>query len=284
MSLVKRISGRAGRFVSVALLILGMLTGGAIATAGPAAATPSLQLLIGKGLDSCAAPSLSQMTAFWNNTPYVGWGVYIGGMDRACSQPNLTSSWVASVTNQGWHLLPLWVGPQNPCLSGFDHFSTDTATAYSQGKSEAVKAYNALIGLGISSNAPVIYDMEAGGSSTSTCINATKSFIHGWVDQLHVAPAQSAGVYTSTCNGFMDQFATISPPPDFIDGADWDGNPSTSVLACVSTSHWTNHQRHKQYQGGHNETWNGVTLNVDSTCSNAPTVANAAFTGNSACL
>ena len=53
---------------------------------------------------------------------------------------------------------------------------------------------------------------------------------------------------------------------------------------CVSSGHWTEHQRHKQYEGGHNETYNGVTLNVDSTCSNGPTVALAPFNGNSACL
>jgi hypothetical protein len=269
--------------LAVALLGLSVLAGTGPAT--PAlAGTPQFEQLVGKGLDSCTAPSLSQMTAFWTNTPYTAWGIYIGGEDRACSQPNLTKSWVSSVTAQGWHLLPLWVGPQNPCVAGFDHFSTNTSTAYSQGQSEAVKAYDALTALGMASNSPVIYDMEGGSGSTTTCINATKSFVQGWVDQLHVAPAQSAGVYTSTCAGFMDQFATIARPPDFIDGADWDGNPSTSTLACVSSSHWVYHQRHKQYQGGHNETWNGVTLNVDSTCSNGPTVALASFNGTSACL
>lgn len=263
--------------LAVALLVIGQ--------ASPASATtPQNELLVGEGLDSCTAPSVSQMSAFWDNTPYSAWGIYIGGEDRACSQPDLTASWVSSVTAQGWHLLPLWVGPQNPCVPGYDHFSTDTSTAYSQGVQQALDSYNALTALGIGSNSPVIYDLETGGSSTTTCINATKSFIQGWVNQLHVAPAQSAGVYTSTCAGFMDDFASLSPPPDFIDGADWDGNPSTGTLSCVSSDHWTEHQRHKQYEGGHNETWNGVTLNVDSTCSNAPTVALAPFDGNSACL
>ena len=256
---------------------------GQASSAGPDTA-PGSEQLVGKGLDSCTAPSESQMSAFWNNTPYAAWGIYIGGEDRACSQPNLTSAWVSEVTTQGWHLLPLWVGPQNPCVPGFDHFSTNTSTAYSQGKSQALAAYNAVVGLGMSGNSPVIYDLETGGSSTTTCINATKSFVQGWVDQMHVAPAQPAGVYTSTCGGFMDQFATIARPPDFIDGASWDGNPSIGDLPCVSSSHWVDHQRHKQYQGGHNETWNGVTLNVDSTCSNGLSVARAPFNGNSACL
>jgi hypothetical protein len=275
---------RAGRLLAVAAMAMAAFTGVAVAAAAPAAAAPGKFQLVGKGADSCAAPSTSQMSAFFNNTPYSAWGVYIGGEDRSCSQPNLTAGWVTTVTKQGWHLLPIWVGPQNPCASGFDHFSTSTTTAYSQGVAQAKSAYTALHALGMADNSPVIYDLEAPGSSTSTCINATKAFIRGWTVQLHVAPAQSAGVYTSTCGGFIDDFASNSPPPDFIDGADWDGATSVRTMACVSSSHWTQHQRHKQYQGGHNVTENGVTLNVDSDCSNGPTVALAAFNGNSACL
>jgi hypothetical protein len=261
------------------LLVLGLVT---VATQ-PAVAAPQKEQLVGQGLDSCAAPSVSQMSAFWNNTPYSAWGVYIGGVDRGCSQPNLTTAWVTAVTHQGWHLYPLWVGPQNPCAAGFDHFSTDTTTAYNQGKTEAVKAWNAMKALGMATNSPVVYDLEAPGSSTTACINATTSFVRGWVAQLHVAPAQSAGVYTSTCSGFIDQF-TASPAPDFITGAAWDGVLSTRTMACVSSSHWTAHQRHKQYRGGHNETWGGVTINVDSDCSDGPTVALAPYSGNTACL
>jgi Domain of unknown function (DUF1906) len=269
--------------MAVVLLGLSGLAGSA-GTAPALAGTPQFEQLVGEGLDSCAAPSLSQMSAFWSNTPYSAWGIYIGGEDRACSQPNLTASWVSSVTAQGWHLLPLWVGPQNPCVSGFDHFSTDTSTAYSQGETQAEEAYDAMVGLGMASNSPVIYDLEGGSGSTTACIDATKSFVEGWVTQLHVAPAQSAGVYTSACAGFLDQFSTIANPPDFVDGASWDGDPSTSDLPCVSSSHWVDHQRHKQYDGGHNVTYNGVTLNVDSDCSNGPSVALAPFNGNSACL
>jgi len=275
---------RAARRLAAALLLLAGCLAGLAAQSAPAQATPQSYPTIGKGGDSCTAPSTSQMQAFFSNTPYLVWGIYVGGIDRACSQPNLTKSWVTTVTNQGWALLPIWVGPQNPCLSGFDHFSTNTGTAYTQGQNEAKSAYNALIALGMAANSPVIYDMEAAGGSTTTCINATKSFIQGWTDQLAVPPAQPSGVYTSTCAGFLDDFAGNSPPPNFIDGADYDGVISTSSMPCVASGHWTNHQRHKQYAGGHNETWNGVTLNMDSTCSNGPAVANAAYNGNNGCL
>ncbi len=275
---------RAQRLVVALALAAGALVGVTLAAAGPATATPRDFITIGKGGDSCSAPSVSQMSAFFRNTPYLAWGIYIGGEDRACGQPNLTASWVSQVTAQGWALLPLWVGPQNPCLAGFDHFSTNTSTAYSQGQNEAKTAYNALVGLGMSSNSPIIYDMEAGGSNTSTCIAATKSFVQGWVNQLAVAPAQPSGLYTSTCAGFLNDFTALSPPPTFVDGADYDGVISTGDLPCVGGNSWNNHQRHKQYAGGHNETWNGVTLNIDNTCSNGPAVANAAYNGNNGCL
>lgn len=275
------------RLIAALVLTLGSLTSATLAlasTGSPAVAAPQANLTIGKGLDSCTTPSVSQMKSFYSSTPYLAWGIYIGGIDRACAQPNLTASWVSQVTGQGWALLPLWVGPQNPCLAGFDHFSTSTATAYTQGQTEAKSAYRAVTALGISSNAPIIYDMEAAGSSTSTCIAATKSFVQGWVDQLAVAPAQPSGLYTSSCAGFLDSFASLSRPPTFIDGASYDGVISTSSMPCVSSSHWNSHQRHKQYAGGHNETWNGVTLNVDSTCSNAVAVANASVNGDNGCL
>jgi Domain of unknown function (DUF1906) len=254
-----------------------------VAIAAPAQAAPSTHYLLGKGLDSCTAPSLAQMSAFWNNTPYLYWGIYIGGSTRGCSQPNLTASWVRSVTTQGWKLLPIWVGPQNPCQPGqAAYFSRTTTTAYAQGKTEARRAYNALIALGLSANSPVDYDLESsGGTNTAACIAATRAFIDGWVDQLHVPPAQRAGVYGSTCASFLDKFATLSPPPDFIDGAAWDGNPSTSVLPCIPANHWVNRQRHKQYRGAHDETWHGVRLNVDSRCANSYVVANADFASSS---
>src|ERR1700735_1392655 len=157
----RSVTRRAVGLAAAVLLGVSALSGAA-PSAPAQAGTPQSHLLVGEGLDSCTAPSLSQMTAFWTNTPYSAWGVYIGGEDRACSQPNLTASWVSSVTAQGWHLLPIWVGPQNPRVSGFDHFSTDTSTAYSQGESEAEKVYNAMTALGMASNSPVIYDLEGG--------------------------------------------------------------------------------------------------------------------------
>jgi glycoside hydrolase-like protein len=263
----------------------------AASVAGPVWPAPTsraagLQKLSGYGADSCTAPSLSQMRAFWTNTPYSYWGIYIGGSDRGCAQPNLTSSWVNSVIAMGWDLLPIWVGRQNPCTAGQrTYFSLNTSTAFAQGKSEALAAYNAWVKLQNTPSVPIDLDLEAPANDTAACRVATKSFVDGWVAQMHVAPAQFAGVYTSTCGGHLGDFATITHKPDFVDGADWDGNPSTRALSCVSTLFWTHVQRHKQYQGGHNQRENGVTLNIDSRCAYGPVYGAASrVTTSSACF
>lgn len=239
----------------------------------------------GKGFDTCAAPSASQMQAWWTNTPWSWIGIYIGGAVRGCSQPNLTASWMNTTYNQGWRHTLIWVGPQAPCTTYSSRISSDTATAYSQGKSEAIKAYNALIALGFTNsaaNTPVVYDMEGYPNNTS-CRAAVKSFMQGWVDQLAVAPAQQSGVYGSVCASYLSDFATLARPPKFIWGANWDGNPSTSDLSCISATSWSNHQRLKQYQGDHNETWGGVTINIDSNCANGPVAPTGGLNANSVC-
>ena len=239
----------------------------------------------GKGFDTCAAPSSSQMQAWWTNTPWSWVGVYIGGAVRGCSQPNLTASWMNTTYSQGWRHTLIWVGPQAPCSTYSTRISYDSATAYQQGKDEAVKAYNALIALGVTNSAsgtPVVYDMEGYGSDAS-CKAAVKQFMQGWVDQLAVAPAQVAGVYGSACNSNLSDLATMARPPQFIWAANWDNNPSTSTLSCVSGTSWSNHQRLKQYQGDHNDTYGGVTLNIDSNCANGPLAPTGGLNSTSTC-
>jgi uncharacterized protein YraI len=56
----------------------------------------------------------------------------------------------------------------------------------------------------------------------------------------------------------------------------WDGNASLTGWPTAPNAQWAVHQRAKQYLGPHNETWGGVTLNVDSDSLDAP-VATVAF-------
>ncbi|WP_432838646.1 DUF1906 domain-containing protein [Dactylosporangium sp. CA-092794] len=225
-----------------------------------------------RGWDACGIGSSGNAQAFWSNTPYWNMGLYLGGSSYGTGCTQWTRTGVANLRSEGWKLLPIWVGPQAPC-SGFpSRFSTDPSTAYSQGFTEASKAYNRLIELGLDvSGTPVIYDLEGFDTSNSACVNAVKQFVSGWVADLHLAPAQKAGVYGSACSSSLSTFRSLPNPPDFIDAAQWDDNPSTAALSpCIPAAAWSNRQRHKQYRGDHNETWNGVTLNVDNDCSDGP--------------
>ncbi len=270
-----------------AIAVLLMAASGAL-QATPVEALPGGGgVTIGKGFDACTAPSTSTMNAWWSGTPWTWIGVYIGGNSRACSQPNLTSSWLNTNYSTGWRFEFLWVGPQAPCTSFANRISYNTSTAYDQGVNNALSVYNALVNLGIGNNAlgtPVIYDMEAFNTGSSSCLAAVRSFVNGFVHQMHVAPAQVAGYYGSSCASAVDAMATLSNVPNHINGADWDGNPSTSAISCVASNHWTQHQRLKQYRGGHNETWSGVTLNIDSNCANGPLAPTATNWNNTACL
>jgi hypothetical protein len=271
---------KAKRFFSITTLLLSAVLGSSMMLTSPSAQAIAAGggVLQGKGFDACSAPSTGAMSAWWNNTPWSFIGVYIGGSARGCSQPNLTPSWFNTTNAQGWRYELIWVGPQAPCTAFASRMSYDVNTAYQQGKNEANSAWIALknLGFGTAAGTPVVYDLE-NYPNNSACRAAVKSFMQGWVDQLATPPyPQPAGVYGSACGSYLADLATIARPPKYIVPADWDGNPSTTAMACINGSSWANHQRIKQFQGGHNETWGGVTINIDSNCANGPVAPNGA--------
>jgi hypothetical protein len=257
-------------------------TAGAVvcATMSPAYAAFGQYIGQAQGFDSCTRPTVSQMNTWFASSPYWNYFLYTGGVNlgTGCTAPPGTS-WFDSVTNganQDWRIVFTWVGPQAPssCNPGggpySSYISTNTTTAYNQGKAEGVSAYNKLVALNVNTlNAPVVYDVE-NYSGTTTCRNALKSFMKGWADQLALAPAQKSGAYGSACASYLDDFASDGNAPDFLWGGDQGTSKVTTSISCVSSTHWTNHQRHKQWKGGHSETWGGVTLRIDSDCSNGP--------------
>jgi hypothetical protein len=72
-------------------------------------------------------------------------------------------------------------------------------------------------------------------------------------------------VYSSASSGITDlvgQQGTGYLEPDDVWIADWNGEQTTSD-PYVPASDWSNQQRLHQYSGGHDETYGGVTINVD---------------------
>jgi Rv2525c-like, glycoside hydrolase-like domain len=216
---------------------------------------------IGEGFDQCSIGSTSAMQTWWNDSPYYYANMYIGGINRACGQPGLSPSWVNTVVAQGWRLFPTWVGPQAPCTtcSGCSTFSTNTATAARQGAGQANGASTIASRLGLTSTI-VYYDMEA-YNGNSSCTPAVQAFVNNWVAEMH-AKGNLAGVYGSPTNA--NDWANLAHPPDDVWIADWNYQDTVWNIPGLSNSLWVNNQRLHQYIGGHNETYGGITFNMDN--------------------
>jgi len=232
-------------------------------SARPLARISAASGFIGLGFDACTAPSRRAMSA-WASSPYRAIGVYIGGLNRACSQPNLTSGWVRDQVAAGWHLIPTYVGLQSPTSSCGSCAKLSSGSAASQGSAAADDAVNRAQDAGIGPGSPIYFDMEA-YTRTTTATNATLSFLAAWTKRLHTLGYDS-GVYSSSASGIADlvsRLGTGYAQPDDIWIANWNGRRDASD-PYVPVTAWANRQRIHQYRGGHNETYGGVTINIDN--------------------
>lgn len=215
----------------------------------------------GLGFDPCATPSSAAMSA-WGASPYRAVGVYLGGANMACSQPNLTTSWVRSEEAAGWHIIPTYVGLQAPS-SSCGCAPIILASATREGIAAADDAIARAQAVGMGSGNPIYFDMEA-YSRNATDTNAVLTFLSAWTSTLHTAGYVS-GVYSSGGSGIADlaaAYGTTYLEPDDIWIADWNGLHTTDDPYVPSTD-WTAHQRLHQYSGGQNVTYGGVTMNID---------------------
>lgn len=237
----------------------------------PGVSTNLVALSTGKGFDKCAIGTVSQMQAWWTNTPWSYANVYIGGANRGCSQAGLTSSWVQSVFSQGWRLVPTWVGLQAPgsSCSNCSKMSTNTTTARQQGINEANAAADAVAALGFPAPTIIYLDIER---YDPTSHPAVKAFVDAWVERLGQRGHQ-AGVYGAGINAASD-WAPIAHPPQAVWIANFNNIDGVFGLSGLPDSLWATHQRIHQFQGPHNETWGGVTFNIDSDRADGPVADN----------
>ncbi len=207
----------------------------------------------GRGFDTCAAPSEAAMQA-WRQSPYRAVGIYIGGSDLACAQPNLTPSWLSDEAAAGWHFIPMYVGPQAA-------FGEVSASAASQGAKAAADAVLQAKQLGFGPGTPLYYDMEAYKPRQT---GRVLQFLSAWTTTLH-AQGYSSGVYSSSSSGVADlahQYGSGKyAMPDIIFDALWNGEAST--YDPVLHGKWSHHHRIRQYNGNVTQTYGGTTLQID---------------------
>lgn len=264
----------------VALLTLPSAAAAPVAPTRPAAGNPVTPgAFTGLGFDQCNAPTQSAMDAWIKKSPYRAVGIYQSGQSRACkAQPNLTPTWVATQLAKGWKLLPIHLGVQASCTGRTRYLqegviksspTNNYAAARAQGVNEANIAAAASRALGLAPGSTIFYDLEAWNTSHSTNCNASAlAMLSSFTEQLHVNGFTS-GVYSSGASGIklLDN-ARVTPGnpytmPDILWIADWNGQANVSSK-YVRSDGWMPSARVHQYRGGHNETWGGVTINIDN--------------------
>ncbi|WP_117208514.1 glycoside hydrolase domain-containing protein [Allorhizocola rhizosphaerae] len=237
-------------------------------TAAPAiqaALPPQPGTFVGRGFDTCTAPSQSAMNAWRNSSPYRAIGIYISGASRSCSQPNLTATWVANQVNNGWRLIPIELDKQAPCGTRQPKMSSNPTTARSEGAARATSAVNAARALGIPAGSTLYNDIEHYPSNAS-CKAAVMSYLSGWTLRLHELGYLS-GMYSSGSSGITDVCSEYHNPAytrlDHLWIAWWNGVADTDAGQYCPDEYYANHQRLHQYAGEVYETWGGVRLHID---------------------
>lgn len=237
--------------------------------ARPAAAWPIEQH---RGVDSCANESTSRMATLYQASPYGTYGFYIGGLTVNRSCPSHASfhnqAWANTVKAQGWNLQPIYSGRQPGCHPNTTvtyPISTNPTTAYSQGQSEGNDAIFQAYTRGIAG--PIWLDMDIDIPDSYSCRPSVDNYIRGWMGAVRANAAYIPSLYTGYANANRAATFAVANRPYQVTIPHWNNIPGVyGGLPNLNRSYWTGHQRGHQYRGGHNESWGGLTFNVDNNC------------------
>ncbi|HEY0772460.1 MAG TPA: glycoside hydrolase domain-containing protein, partial [Nocardioidaceae bacterium] len=155
----------------------------------------------------------------------------------------------------------------------------DFAAAREQGRLEAIDTVARAEALGIAPKSTLWNDIEAYDTTNARCRNSTLAFLSGWTEELHDLDYVS-GVYSSAARGInaLDNARVLEPGrftmPDRVWVAEWvkpeqyrrppTANPPSLYSAYLRDDGWLPGGRMRQYRGGHDETYGGVKINIDT--------------------
>ncbi len=235
----------------------------------------------GYGFDQCVAPTQAAMDAWCHRRrPSVRSGIYISGDSRACRvQPNLSPDLgrdpggarlaTAADRPRPAGLLPAALPALRRRLQDQPEARRQLRDRPRPGRGRGRQERHRRRGAGHRAGQhAVVRPRVASTSPTPTAASRP------WRSSAPGSPgsrssATSPGFYSSASSGIkMLDDARISRPgqfalPDRIWIARWDGVANTSTT-YIPEDGWRPGGRMKQYHGGHNETWGGVTINIDS--------------------
>jgi hypothetical protein len=175
------------------------------------------------------------------------------------------------VNNQrsaGWHLLPIYFGPQPFCTTSSKPIRFQVGQGGASGVAAANDAVAQARALGLATGSTIFSDVEAYATNSTSCRTEVLRYQSAWTARLHDLGFVS-GFYGSLGSGVKDQVAVYGSTsyvrPDSLWFAHYDGSATVSDPSIASTF-WL-HRRIKQYQSpvqtGGSETWGGKTLQVD---------------------
>lgn len=286
VQIFERGNPRHPRAVVVALcaLVAAIALPAAVGASAPAEAYGGYHY-VAYGDDSACNPSSAAMDQYFIGTASYWWGIYIGGENMDCATYP-SASWVSHQLSEGWGLEPTWVGLQAPCViqTGVAEMSTDTSTAFGQGEHAADSAINRATALGFSlGSMPIAYDMEAFDTTgSSSCLPAVEAFMRGWDTELTASsPHPNPGYYGSAGQSDPTDIWGISPRPNYLWGAKYDGNKGVDMTPYVSTSIFPS--RLKQYDDKETISSGGYSTSVDIDCAEGPVYASNSITISDGC-
>ncbi|MFD2123124.1 glycoside hydrolase domain-containing protein [Streptomyces cirratus] len=110
----------------------------------------------------------------------------------------MTSGWVRHQAEAGWHLMPIWVGPQ-PWDSSSTGLSTDPSEASDEGVEAADGAVEAARSLGLGANTVLYNDLEH-YTDRDTWDAPVVAYLTAWTARLHALGYRSAA-YVHAASG-----------------------------------------------------------------------------------
>ncbi|MEY9839667.1 DUF1906 domain-containing protein [Streptacidiphilus sp. EB103A] len=228
----------------------------------------------GQAFDTCVAPGLGALRTWKRSSPYGALGVYIGGRNRACAQPQLSADWTRSATSMGWSLLPLYVGLQAPCLNSGSSATMNPGNAAGQGTAEGRDAVNRARALAIRPGSPLYLDMESYARGSDSCTLTVLQYTAAWSHAVRAAGYLS-GFYSSSDSGVADLSWAVGRRrvpelPDIVWYARWDGRNDTSGYGALGSGQWGSHQRVHQFVGNTSECHGGVRIHIDRDAVDGP--------------
>ncbi|MGW7670455.1 glycoside hydrolase domain-containing protein [Streptomyces sp. NPDC054775] len=263
---------RKRRYIAWGVTGAAVVAGAGIAAQTSMAATtwPAQKTYTGRAFDTCTAPSLSAMKA-WKGGLYGAAAVYVGGKNRGCSQPNLTASWVKSVSSLGWKLIPIYVGAQPSCQTGTNPEKLTASTAASLGTKDGADAVAKSSALGMKAGSAIYLDMEPYDITNKSCNDAVLTYVRSFTKTLR-AKTYRAGFYGFSSSS-AKAIATATNKTDLPGNlwyALWDKQNTTTTDWPWGKTQYTGHSRGHQYMVNSKETRGGYTLTVDRDAWDAP--------------